>query len=299
VQQQAPDQVYFAYVLGDLIKQVTSKVNELHQMEISYLAKGLTNLHIYIRKDQKLVEIEESLRKTLISRLYSDHLLLSSFEPYSVSKVLRYLLKFNTQTNHETVEVLKSTALHLVQTIKHRETSLQHSDLKDPLIDLEPHDIVDIVRIYGVIAATGTKSKSFAPPLFQNENEELDVLTSLDLSDFKKNVAAMGQEVLKALQPSIILKIESSSVSNIADILFSYSSASPALLDSKELNFVGKLEKAVLDKISSKDYFNTLSSVKILWALSNHYNKIRAPTHDVCDVLIQRTDLAKAKGVVH
>jgi hypothetical protein len=44
-------------------------------------------------------------------------------------------------------------SLHLVQTINHRETSLKEADLKDPLIDLEPHDVVDIVRIYGVLAA--------------------------------------------------------------------------------------------------------------------------------------------------
>lgn len=51
------------------------------------------------------------------------------------------------------LEVLKSMSLHFVQTIKYRETSLKDSDLKDPLIDLEPHDIVDIVRMYGVFAA--------------------------------------------------------------------------------------------------------------------------------------------------
>ena len=60
----------------------------------------------------------------------------------------------------------------------------------------------------------------------------------------------MGLEVLKVLQHSILLKIEASSVSNIADILFAYSEASPALLDSEGINFVGKLEKAVFDKIS-------------------------------------------------
>jgi len=80
-------------------------------------------------------------------------MIMSRLEPYSVSKILRYLLKYNTETDSQTVEVLKSMSLHLVQTIKHRETSLKDSDLKDPLIDLEPHDVVDIVRIYGVLAA--------------------------------------------------------------------------------------------------------------------------------------------------
>lgn len=122
-------------------------------MEIAYLSKGLTNLYPYVKKDQKIQEIEQALRSSLVSRLYADHYLMSSLEPYTVSKVLRYLLKYNNETNLETVEVFKSMALHLVQTIKHREASLQESDLKDPLVDLELHDIVDIVRIYGVLAS--------------------------------------------------------------------------------------------------------------------------------------------------
>ena len=122
-------------------------------MEIAYLSKGLSNLFIYFQKDSNLVRIEEALRKHLIQRLNSDHVLMSSLEPYSLSKILRYLLKYNTATDDQTVEVFKSMSLHLVQTIKHREQSLKQSDLKDPLIDLEPHDVVDIVRIYGILAS--------------------------------------------------------------------------------------------------------------------------------------------------
>lgn len=88
----------------------------------------------------------------------------------------------------------------------------------------------------------------------------------------------MSQEVLKALQPSILIKIDNSSVANIADVLFAYSQVSPTLLDTKELNFVGKLEKAIKDKIGTKEYFNTLNSAKIMWALARHHNKDRAPT---------------------
>ena len=62
--------------------------------------------------------------------------------------------------------MFKSIALHLVQTIKHRELSLQESDLKDPLIDLEPHDIVDIVRIFGVLSPSGKNDSVFTPALF-------------------------------------------------------------------------------------------------------------------------------------
>ena len=60
-------------------------------------------------------------------------------------------------------------ALHFVQTVKDREASLKQSDLKDPLIDLEPHDIVDIVRIYGALATTARKTVKFTPELFDSE----------------------------------------------------------------------------------------------------------------------------------
>ena len=96
----------------------------------------------------------------------------------------------------------------------------------------------------------------------------------------------MSLEVMKTMQPSILLKLENSSLPNISDILFAYSHVSPTLLDSKSLNFVGKLEKAVIDKISTKEYFNTLNGTKILWALSSYYNKDRAPNLDACDVII-------------
>jgi hypothetical protein len=35
---------------------------------------------------------------------------------------------------------------------------------------------------------------------------------------------------------------------------------SPSLLEWQSLNFVGSLEKGVLDKVISREYFNTLNS---------------------------------------
>lgn len=192
------------------------------------------------------------------------------------------MLKYNTETNTQTVEVFKSMSLHLVQTIKHRTTSLQEADLKDPLIDLEPHDVIDIVRVYGVLAAQQSPS-DFTPKLFLDDQEGDD---DLEAYSSTRDVRAMSLEVMKILQPSILLKLDNSSLSNISDILFTYSQISPTLLDTKQLNFVGKLEKAIVDKISTKDYFNTLNSTKIMWALSRHYNKDRAPNQDACDVII-------------
>jgi len=61
---------------------------------------------------------------------------------------------------------------------------------------------------------------------------------------------------------------------------------SSSLLEQKSINFLGQLEKTVADKIGVKDYFNTLSGAKILWALSKFYNRHLAPTLDSCDAIM-------------
>ena len=65
------------------------------------------------------------------------------------------------------------------------------------------------------------------------------------------------------------------------------------------MNFGGKLEKAVIDKVVTKEFFNTLSCTKIMWALQKYYNRSRAPNSDACEAIILRDDLLKAKVVVH
>ena len=111
----------------------------------------MTNLHYIVKADKDLSEQEEAFRAALLEHLNTDHAKVSRFDPYTVSKALRYLLAFN-EGGAEAQEIFKSFSLLLTQTIKSREASLAKSDLKDPLIDLETHDIVDIVRIYGTFA---------------------------------------------------------------------------------------------------------------------------------------------------
>jgi hypothetical protein len=53
---------------------------------------------------------------------------------------------------------------------------------------------------------------------------------------------------------------------------------SPSLLEWQSLNFVGSLEKGVLDKVISREYFNTLNSTRILWALSRNKNEFLVPS---------------------
>jgi len=45
-----PDEVWYKYVLGDMIKELTSR-NNLEHMEIAYLSKGLVNFSTYFKKD--------------------------------------------------------------------------------------------------------------------------------------------------------------------------------------------------------------------------------------------------------
>lgn len=49
---------------------------------------------------------------------------MASLEPYSVSKILRYLLKFNNEVDAQTSEILKSMALQLIQTVNDRVVAL-------------------------------------------------------------------------------------------------------------------------------------------------------------------------------
>lgn len=44
------------------------------------------------------------------------------------------------------------------------------ADLDDPLIDLELHDVVDIVNVLAVQARSGKKSEARVPKLFESED---------------------------------------------------------------------------------------------------------------------------------
>ena len=104
-----------------------------------------------------------------MAHLNTDHGKVRTFDPYVISKVLRYLLKYN-DGGAEAQEIFKSFSLLLTQTVKNREASLVNSDLKDPLIDLEAHDVVDIIRIYATFAQQDdTLVPTFVPKLFATD----------------------------------------------------------------------------------------------------------------------------------
>jgi hypothetical protein len=61
------------------------------------------------------------------------------------------MFAFNDSSEHA-VELYKSISLLLTQIVQDRQRALINAKLDDPLIDLEVHDLVDIVRVYGAFA---------------------------------------------------------------------------------------------------------------------------------------------------
>lgn len=176
--------------------------------------------------------------------------------------------------------------------------------MKDSLIDLEMADVVDVLRVY---AALGQESQTkdytkHKPKLFANtetksgaaERSLSPVLTS------STPLPHLAIHVMTQLQRPILHKLELCSIANLGDILLAYSMVSPSLLDSKDLNFVGKLEKSVIDKVISKDYFNSLNTTRILWALAKTKNELLVPSfnQDVSAVILQRSDLQRAQQII-
>lgn len=87
----------------------------------------------------------------------------------------------------------------------------------------------------------------------------------------------MSIEVLKTLQGPILHKLESATISNLADVVFSYSTASNDMLSvpqsdlsNKEVSFVNQVQKAIQDKVVLMDYFNTFNSTKLQWGLARY-----------------------------
>lgn len=177
-----------------------------------------------------------------------------------------------------------------MQTLKQREVMLAKSEMQDTLIDLEMHDVVDLIRIYSVLGQS--KPQAHVPDLFPDPLRKTD--NALSTQD---NLAA---EVLMQVQKPILHKVQGCSLANLSDILLAYSAVSPSLLDSGDLNFVGMLEKAVIDKVTTKDYFNTLNATKIMWALAKQKNQHLVPSFgsDVASVLLQRSDLQPGMSVI-
>jgi len=172
--------------------------------------------------------------------LNTAHSVLASFDPYAASKLLRYMFAFNDSSEHA-VELYKSISLLLTQIVQDRQRALINAKLDDPLIDLEVHDLVDIVRVYGAFAGQSKKLPDSVPPLFLDESTSLenDELEAFENKPTRGELGEMSLHLLKTLQgpilkkisPNRVVNVSEPSLANIADIIFAYSTASPDMLD--------------------------------------------------------------------
>ena len=89
-------------------------------------------------------------------------------------------------------------------------------------------------------------------------------------------------------------------MANLADVLFAYSLAElPASTEGRV--FFNKLEKFLLDKIILKDYFNTINSSRIQWALAKQANAELIPLYssDPSGSILMRRDFGRVASVQH
>ncbi len=108
-------------------------------------------------------ELEKQLREKIkVACLAKAH----EFDPYSVSKVLRYLYEYN-DGNALAVKTYEALGLQFLTNLKARKESLKEMTFDDPLIDIQIKDIIDIVRIYSVYSKH--EQHLFVPQLFMQE----------------------------------------------------------------------------------------------------------------------------------
>lgn len=77
---------------------------------------------------------------------------------------MRYFSR-HTETK-ETLTLYSHFARQLVQTVAQRQISLYDADLDDPLVDLELHDVVDIIKVMAPLSKKLDKGPTQVPRLF-------------------------------------------------------------------------------------------------------------------------------------
>jgi hypothetical protein len=121
-----PDSVlmpFLVYTIGDMVKEAITRVDSLGGLELAYLAKGLGNLRPLIQSNEKTTEFEIELRRKILDALNEKHPMVATFDPYTVSKLLRYLLAYNDSSD-SAINIYKSFSLLLAQTVADRERAL-------------------------------------------------------------------------------------------------------------------------------------------------------------------------------
>lgn len=91
MQQNHPEfQRYFTYFLKDMMKETKTRINDLAPVQIAYICKGLSDARKLFDEKNLMTESElrESIKQHAIT--YKDQ-----YDPYSITKVLRYLFNQN------------------------------------------------------------------------------------------------------------------------------------------------------------------------------------------------------------
>ena len=81
---------YITYFIKDMLKDQSERIPELSSIQVAYLTKGLTNLKKMLNdsnKDYELVLRENIKQHAILNK--------DTYDPYSISKVLRYLYSYN------------------------------------------------------------------------------------------------------------------------------------------------------------------------------------------------------------
>jgi len=298
---------FMTYLIGDLLKEMNSRVESLDDhLELAYLVKGITNLKDFINSNDSTKQYEEQFRADLLASLNQNHALLHKFDPYSCSKLLRYLLAYNDSTQGAN-EVYMSLGLHLTNIIAEREAAMQNVDVNDALIDLECSDIVDIMRIYAAMASGQEKHLlvEHEPDLFDltDTTEKFEQAIALNAS----LQTQLSLKVLESLKKPIVKKLESATMANLTDVVFNLSLVAPSMLATmvghgdQQVTLMEKVQKEVLDRVILKDYFNTLNATKMQWSLAKYLSRNLTPAFhlDPSSSILLRNDLSKAKSVSH
>jgi len=220
-----------------------------------------------------------------------------------MSKLIRYLSNssnrgIESQEMHEkTLQLYSYFGKQLIQTINERQISLADVDLDDPLIDLELHDIVDIVRLYSVLAkppqsdelsSIDTIPRLFEDgeqPQFQEEfthSEQAYLqLYRPEHPDSISNIHELSQFILGLLRDPISKKLQKEdggaaavTIANIGDLMLCYGavvSNVPSLASKRQ--FLHDLENAANDRLLLKDKFTTIASTNYLWGYAKFLNR--------------------------
>ena len=139
-------------------------------MEITYLSKGLLNLNHLLSKDNQILHkhLQQMLLQKCLQIVKNNE---GRFDPYSISKLMRYFSR--SDESKDTLELYSHFTKQLITTLSERQISLLDADLDDPLVDLEVHDVIDIINVLAPLSRnTKEGSEHIVPKIFEKTDDQ-------------------------------------------------------------------------------------------------------------------------------